>query len=110
MNHPTWPVYTFQVNTNTPMLYSWNMPVTTVSGPQYGSCNQPSEEIPLPFTRSTWLCTLLPGFQFIRGAGANPTMPGYPPPTTFTLYGQQATYVKNTYITGSPDDVLILVS
>lgn len=105
MNNPTWPVYTFQVNTNTPMLYSWNMPVNTQP-----PCNMPSEEIPLPYTRSTWLCSLLPGFQFIRGAGANPVTPGQPPPTTFTVYGQQATYLKNTYITGSPDDVLILVS
>lgn len=104
-NNPTWPVYTFQVNTNTPMLYSWLMPVETNP-----PCGAPNEETALPFTRSTWLPTLLPGFMNIRGMGANPTPTGFPLPTTFTLYGQQATYVLNTYITGSPDDPLILVS
>lgn len=95
-SQPTWPIHTFRVNLETLNRYSWSLPYNT----QLEGNETVTEADNMKYTRSAWLATLFPGFEFIADKH------GY----TFTAYGQKATYLKNTYITGSPDDVLILVS
>lgn len=95
MSEPTWPVYTFRINLATPEVQSHLQPV----GIQPVGNETASEESNLAFTRSTWLATLLPGCSINE-------LENY----TFTAYGMKAKYLKDTYVTGSPDDVLILVS
>lgn len=87
MSNPTWPVYTFRVNLNTLNSTSTLFPYTQ------------SEAAQFKYTRSTWLATMFPGAMIADKEG-----------DTFTAYGLQAQYLKNLYVTGSPNDVLQLVS
>lgn len=96
MSNPTWPVYTFRVNLQTLQRYSWSLPNRT----QLAGNETVTEADNLKNTRSTWLCSLFPGVEFIA------RKEGY----EFTAYGMKAQYLKDLYVTGSPDDVLQLVS
>ena len=51
-------------------------------------------------TRSTWLCSMFPGFEFITGKDG----------VTFTAYGLKAQYLKDLYCKGTPEDILVLVT
>jgi hypothetical protein len=96
MANPTWPVYTFQVNLRALQRYSWSLPYrTSLAGNE-----TTTEADAIPSTMTTWLANLFPGCQFIAESNA----------FEFTAYGRQAVYLKDLYVTGSPDDVLVLVS
>lgn len=96
MSNPTHPVYTFRINLQTLQRYSWSLPNrTTLDGNE-----TVSEADNQKAARSTWLCNLAPGCNFIVNEHDG----------TFTAYGQQAHYLKTLYVTGSSEDVLQLVS
>lgn len=88
MSNPTWPVYTFKVNLKELDRYSTSQP-----------CTRPDGEN-LKYARSSFLASLFPGFEIIADKDEY----------TFTAYGSKAKYLKDTYVTGSPNDVLQLVS
>lgn len=94
MSNPTHPVYTFRVNLQTLNRYSWSHPYrATLAG------NETSTEATNQVAaRSTWLASMFPGAENIQQKD------GY----TFTAYGQKAQYLKDLYVTGSPEDLLIL--
>lgn len=94
MSNPTWPVYTFQLNLTDPRRFSWSLPNNT----QPEGNETASEASNIPTTFSSWIATILPGLDINHKNGYQ-----------FTAYGKQATYLKNTYANGSPDDLLIVV-
>jgi hypothetical protein len=58
-----------------------------------------SEANNMKYTRSTWLTSLLSGTEHVFHKHGQ----------MFTVYGLKAKYLKDLYVTGSPDDVLKLV-
>lgn len=99
MSNPTWPVYTFRVNLETLNRYSWSQPYYNTQ--IVGNETEPEGDN-FKYTRSAWLASLLPGYEFIADKEG----------VTFTAYGEKATYLKKTYVSvpPSPNDTLILVS
>jgi hypothetical protein len=95
VSNPTWPIYTFEINLETLRRYDWSLPYAT----QLVGNETVIEADFVKFTRSSWLASLFPGFEFIANKHG----------VQFTAYGQKAQYLKNTYVTGSPEDVLKLV-
>jgi len=92
--NPTWPVYTFRTKLTSPLRNSWSLPSNTQ--PEGNETQSEASNIPNTFT--SWIPGKLPG----------PNITG-PNGTVFTAYGQQATYLKNTYANGSPDDLLVVI-
>lgn len=96
MNNPTWPVYTFKVNLIDPRRNSWSLPSNT----QPEGNETVSEASVIPSTFTGWLAQLLPGFEFITLHQDG----------TFTAYGQQAAYLKKTYVLADGTGELSIVS
>jgi len=94
-SQPAWPVYTFRVNLETLRRYDWVQPVAT----QLVGNETVIEADNLKYTRSSWLCSMFPGYEFIDDKQG----------VTFTAYGKKAQYLKDTYVKGLPDDILQLV-
>lgn len=94
-SQPSWPVYTFEVNLETLQRYDSVQPVAT----QLQGNETVVEADNLKYTRSTWLASKFPGFEFIAKKHG----------VQFTAYGVKAQYLKDTYVTGLPDAILKLV-
>jgi hypothetical protein len=92
-----WPTYTFKVKLTSPQLASWAVPYNT----QPLGNETEAESVNIPKTFTSWIPGKLPGPNV-----AQKNLSGQ----TFTVYGEQAIYYKNTYANGSPDDLLELVS
>jgi hypothetical protein len=95
MSNTTWPVYTFKTKLASPLRNSWSLPSNT----QPLGNETEAESVNIPKTFTSWIPGLLPG----------PNVQG-PNGTIFTAYGQEATYLKNTYANGSLDDLLEIVA
>jgi hypothetical protein len=95
-SQPPYPVMVFQVNLQTLQYYSWCLPNRT-----YLEGNETvTEAANMKYTRSTWLPSLYSGVENLVHLEGN----------TITAYGEKAVYLRNTYATGKPDAVLVLVS
>ena len=92
--NPTWPIYTFRTKLSSPLRNSWSLPNNMQ--PEGNEITSEASNIPNTFT--SWIPGKLPGPNI---AEKNCFV--------FTAYGQQATYLKNTYANGSPDDLLEIV-
>jgi hypothetical protein len=90
-----WPTITFRVNLETLNRTSSLLPYNT----QLQGNETVSEADNMKATRSSWLASLLAGTEHVFHKDNE----------TFTVYGQKAQYLKNLYVTGSPDDVLSVV-
>jgi hypothetical protein len=87
------PIYLFRINVQTVDRYGWVQPNrTTLDGNE-----MVTEESELAATRSTWLPSLFAGVENIALHDGN----------YIRAYGAKATYLMNTYVTGSVNDVLI---
>ena len=95
-SQPAHPVYTFQINLETLQRYDSVQPSAT----QLRGNETVTEADNFKYTRSTWLCSLFPGYEFIAKKEG----------VQFTAYGMKAQYLKDTYCKGLPDDILKLVS
>jgi hypothetical protein len=96
MSNP-WPTYIFKVKLKSPQLNSWSVPYNT----QPKGNETEAESVNIPKTFSSWIPNMLPGPNVAQK---------YESKQEFTVYGQEAIYMKNTYANGSPDDLLELVS
>jgi hypothetical protein len=94
-SQPTHPVITFRVNLETLHRFTSLPPSrTTLDG------NETTTEADnMKNTRSTWL----PGLSVADNLALKNS-------GQFTAYGMNATYLKKLYVTGSIDDVLVVVS
>ena len=91
-----WPTYTFRVNLPVLHRYDWSHPNrTSLSGNE-----TVTEEDNLPSTHSTWVPSMFTGVDNIAHKHGD----------TFTVSGLKAVYLKKTYCTGTPEDILVLVS
>lgn len=96
MSNP-WPTYTFKVKLASPLRNSWSLPSNT----QPLGNETEAESVNIPKTFTSWIPNMLPGPNVAQKNESG---------QTFTVYGQEAIYMKKTYANGSPDDLLTLVS
>ena len=90
-----WPAITFEVNLETVGRQSNVLPSST----QLVGNETSTEADNMKNSRSTWLASLFPGVEMVAHKH------GY----QFTAYGKKAIYYRDTYVTGSADDVLKVV-
>jgi len=95
MSNP-WPTYTFRVRLAAPQRNSWLLPSNT----QPLGNETEAESVNIPNTFTSWIPGKLPGPNVAQTNGSD---------QTFTVYGAQAQYFKDTYANGSPDDLLEVV-
>jgi len=94
MSAPKHPVYTFRVNLQTVDFLSFLIPDRYQSDQDLGLTEGENHK----FNRSTWLPGLTGGDNIVKNHD-----------DTFTVYGMQAQYLKDTYTTGE-NPVLTLVT